>query len=141
MIIINIILTLLIIWLLYYTYKYLKHLESCECAIKYRKEIEILKTQEMFLIILNIFSIFVLVFDKHIINIPLWLGTLLLLFNIGFCTTFIYNVYELYSRMPKNCDKKNKFPRYYLYLQAISFLISIVLICLLGITTILKKGH
>lgn len=120
--------TMIVIFLLYYVYKYLNELENVECAIRYRKDIETLKIQEMFLIILNVFTLLVSIFDIKITEkLSLWVMILLFMFNMIFLLVFIINVYKLYNKMPKNCDKFNKYPRYILYVQSLVYLIAVLL--------------
>jgi hypothetical protein len=131
--------SLLIIFLLYYTYKYLQKLESTKCGIKHKKEIDVLKNMELYLIFMNIISAIILIFGFKKIKFSINIAILIILFNIIFASFFVYYVYNLYHKMPQNCYKTGIFPRYYLYLQAISYLISLFLIAFIGIFALFHK--
>jgi hypothetical protein len=117
----------IVLYFIYYTYLYLRQLESCECAIRYRKDIIALKDMELILLVLNVFMIAGSVFDYKLhMKLNGALVGIFMLIEIVFLGIFINHTYHLYHKMPKNCDCFNKYPRYFLYLQAISYSITLI---------------
>ena len=124
---------ILTVFFLYYTYTYLRKLEQTKCGVNHKKEIDILKNMELFLIIINAIAILLAIFNHRKINMPGYLLLFMGMFNIIFASVFVYSVYNLYHKMPKICYKTNMFPRYYLYLQAIFYLLSLLIFVIFGI--------
>jgi len=123
--------SLISIIILYFVYAYLKNLNTCDCVNNtYSTRLQNLET-----ILLGVNSIFLLfyIFDalhmlgnleklkKHIYNILIITGFAILLFY----SYFIYNAYEFWHTMKSNCACADKWQKYYIYFQAISFFLTI----------------
>jgi hypothetical protein len=107
--------------LIYFAYDYLRKLEECMCAQgkvlseEHKANIHYLKQIELLLLIL-LFVNLLFAFQSRLT--PL-LSTLFFFAILVVYAVFVKNVYQLYQNLPSDCDCALKWPRFYIYLQAI----------------------
>ena len=116
---------------------YLQKLEECLCAQvkavseEQKANLQHLKRIEILLLIL-LFANLLFAFQSRLT--PL-LSTLFFFVILAVYVIFVMNVYKLYQSMPSDCECALKWPRFYIYLQALimtaillTFVVSIILI-------------
>jgi hypothetical protein len=123
--ILNLILSFVILYFLYYAYNYTKSLEHCECVSALKHNIDSIKNIEFILIIINIIGI-ILNISVHLFKfsifkyattfIPLiWFYMIFMVFMI---VIFVYNVYVFGANLSTNCDCANKWQKDILFIQS-----------------------
>ncbi len=100
---------------------YLQKLEECLCAQgkavseEQKANLQHLKRIEILLLIL-LFANLLFAFQSRLT--PL-LSTLFFFVIVAVYVIFVMNVYKLYQSMPSDCECALKWPRFYIYLQAL----------------------
>ena len=115
--------------LLYFAYTYLVKLENCLCAQgsvsdEYKANINHLKYIELVLLIVALLNLF-FAFKRKLT--PL-LSTIFFFIIIILYSIFVLNVFKLFRNMPADCECALQWPRYFIYLQSILYLITLLLI-------------
>jgi hypothetical protein len=128
--------TLVGVILIGFAIHYLQKLEECLCAQgkavleEQKANLQHLKRIEILLLIL-LFTNSLFAFQSRLT--PL-LSTLFFFVILAVYVIFVMNVYKLYQSMPSDCECALKWPRFYIYLQAlimtavlITFVVAILL--------------
>jgi hypothetical protein len=107
---------------------YLQKLEECLCAqgkavsAEQKANLQHLKRIEILLLIL-LFANLLFAFRSRLTP---FLTTLFVFVILAVYALFVMNVYKLYNSMPSDCECALKWPRFYIYFQAI--MMSVVLL-------------
>ena len=131
--------------ILLFVYMYLERLKTCKCV----KDVYVtrLKYLEGFMIVTSvIIFIFATLTSHHYINlfkshasIILKLFVLYIIIMILLQAYFVYNAYKFSSTMEKPCDCADKWPKYYIYLQSIMAVITVLFSTIFAVIVITKK--
>ncbi len=128
--------------LLYFAYDYLRKLEDCMCAQgvanaeENKADIQKLKYIELLLLVIAILN---LIFSLNTVFSPL-IATFFTIAIVVIYVFFVMNVYRLYRNMPSDCECALKWPRYYLYIQALLMTMVLIVIFIM-IFTIFYVAH
>lgn len=134
------ILSLILIVIILYTYYYLVELSQCPCFQKDKVDLEYMK----FYLLLDLFTIVIALFlMKRTIdmtsNVLLIFAVWLVIFVHGYMT---YNVFQFYKSIKQDCFCANKWQKYFVYyegivggLVALQYVISFLFILLFLINT------
>jgi hypothetical protein len=111
------ILSLVLIILILYTYYYLVELSNCPCFVSNQDDKLYLDYMKFYLI-LDLFSILIALFllNTKIPNSLLIFSVLLVVFIHGYMT---YNVYHFYNSIKAYCSCANQWQKYFVYYEGI----------------------
>lgn len=123
------------IFLLYSAYAYLRDTKTCKC-IKGQHYPTRLKNLELIMLSLNILTLtmafigsemnLMSIIVKSGISIYA-IGIIFALIVISFYSYFVYNVYKFRQTIETHCDCADKWPYYYIILQAIIIVLSFII--------------
>ncbi len=136
----SIILSLIIIYFLYAAYDYGNKLTSCNCAESVKSNITNIKYTEIFLIVMQVVGILInlLNYKMNLQYFPLFIIYLIVVFIV--LVVFIYNIYIFVSKTD-SCYCTNTWQKHILYVQAIIYSISSLVIMLGGFVLIRIKSR
>ena len=125
----SIIVSLIIIYFLYAAYDYGNQLTSCNCAESVKSNITNIKYTEIFLIVMQVVGILINIFNYNLTlqYFPLFFIYLIVVFIV--LVVFIYNIYVFVSKTD-SCYCTNRWQKHILYVQAIIYSISSLVIML-----------
>ena len=132
----SIIVSLIIIYFLYAAYNYGNKLTSCNCAESVKSNITNIKYTEIFLIVMQVVGILInlLNYNMNLQYLPLYTIYLIVMFII--LVVFIYNIFVFVSKT-NSCYCTNTWQKYILYVQAVIYSISSLLI-MLGVFILMR---
>jgi len=125
----SIILSVIIIYFLYAAYDYGNKLTSCNCAESAKSNITNIKYTEIFLIVVQVVGILINILNYKMSLQYLHLYTIYLIVMFIILVVFIYNIYVFVSKTD-SCYCTNTWQKHILYVQAVVYSISSLLIML-----------